>query len=405
MYLKLAWRNIWRNKKRSLITISSIFLAVILAVFMRAMQLGSYDLIIDSIVHSYTGYIQVHSNGYWDEQTLENSMEVDKEMIEKVMNEKGVTLVVPRLESFALSSYGQLTKGAMIVGIDPELEEDLMRLSEKLTEGEMFTNESKSVLLAQGLADYYKIGVGDTIVLLSQGYHGVSAAGKYPIAGILKFGSPQLNDRFISMPLKEAQWFYGAEDRITSLALLVGENKQMKRTIKNLSGNIDIEKYEVMNWEEMMPELVQTIQADSVGGLIMLFVLYMIITFGIFGTVLMMTSERMYEFGVMISVGMKRWKIAVIIFIETCLISLVGVIIGGIVIEPVIFYFSKNPITLTGQAAQAMIDYGWEPVMPTTTDPSIMITHTLVIVLVSLFIAIYPAIVISRLKPVNAMRI
>jgi len=172
-----------------------------------------------------------------------------------------------------------------------------------------------------------------------------------------------------------------------------------------LSGNIDIEKYEVMNWEEMMPELVQTIQADSVGGLIMLFVLYMIITFGIFGTVLMMTSERMYEFGVMISVGMKRWKIAVIIFIETCLISLVGVIIGGIVIEPVIFYFSKNPITLTGQAAQAMIDYGWEPVMPTTTDPSIMITHTLVIVLVSLFIAIYPAIVISRLKPVNAMRI
>jgi len=234
MYLKLAWRNIWRNKKRSLITISSIFLAVILAVFMRAMQLGSYDLIIDSIVHSYTGYIQVHSNGYWDEQTLENSMEVDKEMIEKVMNEKGVTLVVPRLESFALSSYGQLTKGAMIVGIDPELEEDLMRLSEKLTEGEMFTNESKSVLLAQGLADYYKIGVGDTIVLLSQGYHGVSAAGKYPIAGILKFGSPQLNDRFISMPLKEAQWFYGAEDRITSLALLVGENKQNEEDHKEL---------------------------------------------------------------------------------------------------------------------------------------------------------------------------
>ena len=233
---------------------------------MRAMQLGSYDLMIENMVRFYSGYIQIHSNGYWDEQTLDNSFDFDEEFFKDIAKVEGVTLVVSRLESFALGSSGQLTKGALVVGIDPEAEDKFMQFTKKLTGGSMFSKEDKSILIAEGLANYYGVEVNDTLVLLSQGYHGVSAAGKYHISGILKFGSPQLNDNILFLPMKEAQWFYGAESRVTSFALLIKNRNEIQAVIDDIKQNLDIDKFEVMSWEEMMPELVQMIQADSVGG-------------------------------------------------------------------------------------------------------------------------------------------
>jgi len=404
MFLKLAWRNIWRNKRRSLITIASIFFAIFFSVVMRTMQLGSYDLMIDSMVRFYSGYIQIHSNGYWDEQTLDNSFDFDEEFLKNIAKTKGTTLVVPRLESFALGSSGQLTKGAMVVGIDPEEEDQFMQLSEKLTEGVFFGKDDKSILLAEGLANYFGISVNDTLVLISQGYHGVSAAGKYHISGVLKFGSPQLNDNILFLPLKEAQWFYGAENRITSLVLLIRDRNEIQSVIDAIKQNLDDDKFEIMGWEEMMPDLVQMIQADSVGGRIMLAILYMIITFGIFGTVMMMTNERMYEFGVLISVGMRRWKIALILFIETLLISIIGIISGTIAVEPLVYYIHNNPIPLTGQAAEATKEFGMEALIQTSIDPTIVLAQAVIVIVISLCLSIYPAIVVSHLKPVNAMR-
>src|SRR5687768_11446089 len=114
MYLKLAWRNIWRNKRRSLITIASIFFAVFFAVGMRSLQLGSYDKMIDNIVRFYTGYVQVHGKGYFEEQSLENSIEYDQKLIKNLQELPHVTLAAERLQGFALSSAGLLTKGVMV---------------------------------------------------------------------------------------------------------------------------------------------------------------------------------------------------------------------------------------------------------------------------------------------------
>ena len=123
MYLKLAWRNIWRNKRRSFITIASILFAVFFAVMMRSIQLGLYAKMIDNVVGFYTGYLQIHGNGYWEEKTLDNSFEYDEQLLEEIAQTDRVTGVIPRLEGFALSSYGESTKGAMVVGVDAKKEE------------------------------------------------------------------------------------------------------------------------------------------------------------------------------------------------------------------------------------------------------------------------------------------
>ncbi|HHZ65153.1 MAG TPA: ABC transporter permease [Flavobacteriales bacterium] len=404
MYFKLAWRNIWRNKRRSLITIASILFAVFFAVMMRSIQLGLYSQMIDNVVGFYTGYVQIHSLGYWDEKTLDNSFEYDEGLIDDISKIDRITGVIPRLEGFALSSFGESTKGAMVVGVDPEKEKVMINFHEKIVDGAVFEPTDRSVLMGQGLADYYGLKAFDTLVLLGQGYHGVSAAGKYPVSGIVKFSSPMLNDNLIFLPLKEAQWFYGTDNRITSIVISTDDGNRASTLKASLAEKIDDNIYELMSWEEMMPELVQIIQADSGGGLIMLFILYMVITFGIFGTVLMMTAERTYEFGILLSIGMRRWKISIVLLIETLMMATIGVICGGILAMPLVFYFHNNPIELTGGAAEALLEFGFEAVIPPSTDPSIIITHALIILVITTLITIYPFFIISRLQAASAMR-
>ncbi|MDH5400322.1 MAG: ABC transporter permease, partial [Cyclobacteriaceae bacterium] len=136
MRFKLAWRNIWRNKRRTLITVSAIAFAVFFSSVMKSMQLGSYARMIDNVTRFYTGYIQIHTNGYWDDKTLDNSFENVPGLLEEVTDRKFVQVAAPRLESFTLASFGQQTKGALLLGVDPDLEHRLTSVKDKLVDGQ-----------------------------------------------------------------------------------------------------------------------------------------------------------------------------------------------------------------------------------------------------------------------------
>jgi ABC-type lipoprotein release transport system permease subunit len=194
MLLKLAWRNLWRNKKRSIITISSITIAVFLAVFMRSMQLGAYQNMIKNVVGSYVGYVQIHAIGYWDEQTLDNALTVTPDLLNTVESENGVENVLERIESFALGSANDETKGVMIQGIDIEKEQQMVDWNKRLVKGQLFSKNDRDIILAKGVAKFFKVNVGDTIIFIGQGYHGMSAAGKFKICGIVDMKSPKINN-------------------------------------------------------------------------------------------------------------------------------------------------------------------------------------------------------------------
>ena len=170
------------------------------------------------------------------------------------------------------------------------------------------------------------------------------------------------------MELKTCQEFLGAENKLTSLVVNVADNDAMKRTLKKLKQEIH-SPYSVMSWEEMQPEVVQQIEGDRAGGVIMKAILYIVIAFGILGTIMMMIAERKREFGVMISIGMQKKKLAVILFFETIFIGLLGIITGILVSLPLIILQSQHPIPLSGQAAQTMEEFGFEPFMFFSTVP------------------------------------
>lgn len=404
MLLKLAWRNIWRNKRRTAITVASIFFAVFFSVFLRSMQLGAYAKMIDSVVRFYSGHIQIHAKGYWDDQTLDNAFELDNPELEKIAANSNVELTANRIEGFALSSFGDVTKGVMLIGVDPTVENQLMELESKVQFGKLFSANDASVIVGEKVAEFYNLTVGDTLVFISQGYHGASAAAKYPVAAIVKFTAVVLNERAVMLPLKAAQSFYGAEGLATSVAVIVNNPNRLKRAAKEISASIDTSQFEVLDWEEAMPELVQAIEADGAGGIIILMILYMVVSFGMFGTMLMLLQERTYEFGVLLSIGMTRLKLWTIVFFEGVMTTAIGAILGVLGVYPFVLYFFNNPFEFTGTAADAMREQGWEPVLPASLDPTIAISQMLIVVIISILIAFYPAITIGKLKPIEARR-
>mgnify|MGYP006267471733 CR=1 FL=1 len=403
MTYKLAWRNLWRNQRRSLITMASIFFAVLLAIVTRSLQEGTYNQMIDNMVSFYSGYVQVHQRGYWEEQTLDHSLAEDPTLVEQVQAHPQVEHLIPRLESFALASYRDETAPAAVVGIDPDLERQLTHLPDKLVAGQ-YLDDSGGALLAEKLAEKMSLGVGDTVVLLGQGYHGVMAAGKYAVKGILSFGSPDLNQRMLYLPIAEAQLMYGADGRLTSYVLALKDPQRTPQVVADLQGQLDTAQYEVMDWRSMMPELVQTIEGDRAGGVVMVWVLYLIIGFGIFGTVLMMTTERKFEFGVLTAIGMKRGKLSLTVILESIIIAMLGVLAGALAALPITWYFQENPIYMGDEMAEMYADYGMDAVLPMVVDPALFLDQGITILIITLIISLYPLLKISRLKPVEAMK-
>ncbi|MEL6256339.1 MAG: ABC transporter permease [Bacteroidota bacterium] len=404
MLLKLAWRNLWRNKRRTLITTASIFVAVILSTFMRSLQEGSYNEMIKNAVSFYSGYIQIHKNGYWDEQKLDNSFE-DLDVVKAALSgDKRVTVATPRIESALLISSGEKTHIAQIVGTNPEQEDQLTNLAAKVVEGRYLTSDDQGLMIAAGIAEKLKVGVGDSLILLGQGYHGVSANEIYPIIGIVKYASPLLNKRIMFLPLKEAQEMFVAQEMLTSYAINVENPKQSEKVAQALKAELNSEEYEVMPWTELSPDLIKMIEGDRAGGYLFMAILYVIIGFGIFGTALMMINERQYEFGVMTAIGMKRGKLARLLTLEMVIMAILGVIAGFIAAIPIITYFQFNPITFKGEAAKAYEAFNIAPIIPTMLDFGVIASQALVVLIITLLISIYPILQLLRLDPIKAMR-
>ncbi len=402
MYFRLAWRNLWRNRRRTFITTASIFFAVLLAIVMRSMQRGSYDRMIDNIVGFYTGYAQIHRAGYWDEQSLDNSFLLTDSLTASAKLSEGVNEVIPRLESFVLISSGNRTRGILIVGIEPELERQLTDIPSKMIAGSYVERQDKALLLTSELAAYLDAGVGDTMVLLGQGYHGASAAAKYVVKGIVKFNSPELNKRTAFLPLAEAQYLFDAQDRATALVVMTEADK-VKKVVRKLERQLG-DDFEVRDWKTMLPEMVQAMEADSVGNMIVRFILYIVVGFGIFGTVLMMTAERRHEFGVLVALGMKRRRLLAMLSLESIFMTMLGVVAGMMVSLPVLIYFYFNPIKLSKELKQVSEAYGFEALLPFSIAPSVFYEQALAVLAISIVAMFYPLLKLLFLNATQAMR-
>lgn len=403
MILKLIWRNLWRNSRRTLITMASIAFAVLFAVLMKSFQDGVFNNLIKNVVGYYSGYVQIHQKGYWDEQVLDNCFALEDILTNKIQQNSQINVIVPRLETFVLISNENTSKGCMLVGTDAVKENNLTQLKRKLIKGSYFNNKEDVVIIAEGLAKRINAKVNDTIVLFGQGFHGAMAAGKFKVKGIVHLASPAMNDAFVYLPLLAAQYYLNAENRLTSISLGIDNPENGNTIVNDLKTTIG-QKYEVMAWQEMMPEIANHIRADGFSFYVFSGILYLIIGFGLFGTLLMMTVERTHEFGMLIAIGMKKSKLKIILLGETLMITLLGVVLGMLLSLPSVFYLQEKPIRFSGEIAKAYEQFGFEAIFPAEFNLAIFFNQSLIILCMALLIGLYPLWFVNSLNPVNAMK-
>ncbi len=356
----------------------------------------------ENMVRYSTGYIQIQDVLHDEEPSIDNSLLFDDDLRE-ILNtfEDEIDYYVPRIQSFALAATDDITRGSFVIGVDPQKEALINNVADDIVKGRFIDIDSEGIVVAEGLANILKLELGDTLVLLGQGFQGATAAGKYVVEGIVKLNVPELNNNSIYMAIPAAQWFFMADDRLTNLIIMPVNPNHTHQIAERLNDKLDSEWYIALTWDIMLADLIKLMEFDMAGTMVLLMILYIVIGFGLFGTILTMMIERQKEFRLLFAVGMKRAKLAVVCLLETIFISLAGVLVGIIGAIPIVLYFFYNPIQLTGDMAEAMMDYGFEPIMPFSVDPAVFYSQALVVLAISIVVGIAPVYKVYKLKLIS----
>jgi ABC-type lipoprotein release transport system permease subunit len=404
--MKIAWRNIWRNRRRAVITMASVFFAVFFCVVMMGFSEGVWESMIDNMLRMQTGHIQIHGKEYWDDKITDNFMFMDKTTISSLENINFVENVSPRIETFAMSSFGTVSKGIAVMGVSPEKEKQKSNLPSRIVAGDYLTETDDGILIGEGLSKYLKASIGDTLALIGQGYHGASAAQLFVIRGILKFMTVEMDNTIAYITLTSAQSFIDMPDGYSGILISITDNKRLDEVMRVISCRLQVETdndpfLQIYPWQFTMERLLQTSESDKAFSTLIMYILYVIVGFGILGTVIMMTNERKREFCIMISLGMPRIRLAAVIVVELLMMILIGVTLALIVTLPVAHWFAAHPIEITGEMGEMYATYGMEPILPMSTRPYIFVNQIITVLIIAILTVIYPVNRILRLKIVK----
>ncbi|MBW3138645.1 FtsX-like permease family protein [Ferrimonas balearica] len=402
MLLKLAWRNLWRQKRRTLLTAAALALALILSLLTRSLQEGSYANNIDNAARFATGLIQIQHPDFGDSHSIDDLIPGNREFIAAARADKPINYVLPRLESFALAAGEQRSKGAMVMAVLPSREAEYAKVNERVVAGQYLTDDDQGVLVGEGLARFLELEVGDQLVLYGQGYRGQTAAGLYPIRGLLRFPMPGIDNQLVYLPLALGQQLYSTGDQVSAWVLHTPDLAALPRLQRTLAQQYPEQR--VRDWADLAPEMAQQIALDRAGGVFMIALLYGVVGFGLFATLLMMTLERQREFGVMLATGMVRARLVQLVLLESLMLAVVGVAMGLAVSVPLLLWLHANPISLGGDTAEMIRQMGWDPLLPALVEPWLFGQQIAIVLGLLVLCLLYPLWRIHRLVLVDALK-
>jgi ABC-type lipoprotein release transport system permease subunit len=409
---KIAWRNIWRNPRRTVLTVLAIAFACVLLIFMLSFQFGSYETMINASVKIHTGHLQVQARGYQNNQKIRDVIP-DPQPVQRALDTIPIVQAhAPRARAFALVSSQERSYGVMVEGVDPDAEASVSTLDDIIRHGDYLEEQPREdglpdALIGHLLARNLKVTIGDELTVLGQGYDGSIAATVLRVRGIYNSGMDAFDRSAIQIPLDAFQETFAmgtAVHEIVILARHLTDVPIIKATMReSLTGITSERPLEVLDWVELMPGLKQAISMDLVSGAIFYLILIMVVAFSILNTFLMAILERTHEFGVMMAMGVKPGRLTRLVLSESAGMTLVGIVTGVILGCLVTLYFMNHGINLAG-SSDILRQFG----IPGRLYPRLTLISVtagpLAVFIITLLAALYPALKIRRLHPVDAMR-
>lgn len=402
---RLAWRNIWRQKRRTWLTALAMIFSNILLVFMISLQFGSYEMMINNTLRMFSGQVQVQREGYQDSRKMRQVVSDIRGLAGNIREKFPAASVAARANAFVLVSSEDRSFGTQLVGVEPDHEPGVSSIPGLLTDGRYLDDpDAPEVVIGSVMARNLKVKTGDELTFLGSGRDGSFAAGVLEVVGIFSSGSQDMDRSLAEIPLAYFQEAFAMEAGGHVIALAVDELGAVPAMIGPLKAAIDDHDGLVaLDWEALMPGLKQAIQADMTSAWFMYAVLIVLVAFSVLNTQLMSVLERTREFGVIMALGIKPRRLALLVLLETFLMALVGLLIGMLLGAFVSGYFAQVGFAYPGMDELAA-KFNMPPVIYPAFDPLSIMLGPVVVFIFCLFAAIYPALKLYGLRPVDAMR-
>jgi len=403
---KLAWRNIWRNTRRTILTMCAIGFGASLIVFSVGLQLGQYDLMISGSTKIYQGLVQVQKEGYLDDARMRDSIPNAQALGDEIRKLSGIKDITVRANGFALVSSEERTYGVAVAGVEPEHEDGVSIIPGLIKTGKYLSdNDAQEIVIGASLAKNLKITVGDELTIMGSGRDGSIAATILPVVGIFESGSRELDRSLVQIPIDTFQDAFSMEEHAHAIVIYHKDAnlaEPLKLQLQTLVSKRQ-QQLVALTWDEIQPGIKESIELDYSSGWVMYIVLVAVITFSIMNTFLMSVLERTREFGIMLALGFKPFNIGKLVMMEAFILTLLALVIGTLIGIAVNYYFLINGLTFEG-----MEEIAAQYNMPATITPQISLESSLlgplVILIFTLLAALYPAMKIRKLEPVEAMR-
>jgi putative ABC transport system permease protein len=403
MTLKMAFRNIFRQKRRTVLTMLTMVGGFTLAAISIAWSDGTYSNVINMFTRNQLGHIQIHRRGYLERRSIHKTID-DYGAIGNMLDTlKGVEAWAPRVYAAGLASVADKSTAAQIVGIDPARENRATRFDRKITRGSSLTDQpSHEAVLGTGLAARLEAEVGDELVIVSQAADGSIANDLYTVVGIASSGGGIAEQTNLYLHLVEAQQLFVLDSRIHEIAVVATDLDKVDDLTEKIQAGLDNPALKVASWKEFAHSFYTAMKADQQGAWIMLFVIMLVVAVGVLNTVLMTVLERRREYGVLRAIGTAPAQVFRLVLVEVVIMALFSLVIGSGIAYVVNYVLSIHGIEMPQSFTYGGIEF---TTMYTEINSRSFYMPAVAVLLTALIVSLFPAARAAQIEPAKAMRL
>lgn len=409
MYLRLAWRNLWRHRTRTLIMTSAVALVYALMLVGIGMGDDGHERMLEEAIKAAGGDVLVHREGYWDTRASDAVIEEATPVLELVREVPGVDAAIPRIIVNGLVSTSAGARAVMLQGIDPAAERELQNIGEDLVQGSFLAGESDDPLvLGARIVEKLQIEIGDRVVLTASEPDGELTRALFHLSGVIETGTRELDELLAYTTIEAAREAVSMEGMLTQIGVLT-EERDGELLAENIEAALGTngDDLEVLSWQEAVPEMVGFIELDDAFGYIYLVIIFVVVMFSITNTFLMAVMERVREFGLLAALGLRGGRIGHLLLFETLLLTALAIGIGFALGFGGHLAVDHWGIPLSAWGLEEIEISGVDVadlVMRSTVNPIKWVVATVFVAGATMASALYPAWKATRLAPAEAMR-
>jgi putative ABC transport system permease protein len=345
----LAWRNIWRQPRRTILTVLGIALPVTVLVFNLALRTATDVAMQTNSLRAFDGFAQVQPKGYLKDPDFRKVIAQPEKLSIELRGIDGINAAAPRLTTFAVLANGARSYGASVIGVDPARERAVSTLAATVRAGRFLkASDSNAAVIGDGLARNLKLAVGDRVTLLGTAYDGSTAADVLRVVGIFHGGADSFDRETLEMPLARAQDTFGYGDRASIIAIAGPTLAGVEDALPAVSRLAARHGVVVENWQALEPSLYDSFVFDSLLLTMVYSAVVVVVVFIILNTLLMSVLERTREFGVILALGMRPQLLGLVVWLELLLLTLVGITLGIVVAGGLVLWLGHQGIAVPG---------------------------------------------------------